>query len=84
MPKFEEIRENWGEEEDYYYNWYYYEPRDVEEIQIEITKGLNDKFQVKLTGIIEYPINSSSDMDTKLTFVFESTLNKELKGYWVS
>ena len=29
MPEFEDVKDNWDEDKDYYCNWYYYEHRDV-------------------------------------------------------
>ncbi|MEM9919244.1 MAG: hypothetical protein AAF990_14170 [Bacteroidota bacterium] len=84
MPKFEEVKDNWDEDKDYYCNWYYYEHRDVEDIKIEISKAQNKDFNIKITGMVEDPTDSNSALDTKLTIEFRCPLKNELNGYWVS
>ena len=82
MPKLEEVRDNWDEDKDYYCNWYYYEHRDIENLEVEIHEISKGIFKIQITGIVEDPTDSNTEMDTKLTIEFESSLNSELKGYW--
>ena len=84
MPAFKNVKDNWGEDKDYYCNWYYYEHRDVENIEIEIKKVQDENFNVRIIGMVEDPTDSSSDLNTKLTIEFECPLKSELNGYWAS
>ena len=67
MPDFEDIKDDWEEDKDYYYNWYYYEHRDVENIQVEIDKTSNNNFKIRITGMVEDPTDGNTELDTKLT-----------------
>ena len=82
MPEFEDIKDDWEEDKDYYYNWYYYEHRDVENIQVEIDKTSNNNFKIRITGMVEDPTDGNTELDTKLTIEFETVLSHELNGYW--
>ena len=82
LPKFEEVKENWDENLDYYCNWYYYEHRDVENVEIEIKKRSENQFTIRINGMVEDPTDGSSDINTKVTIELQTSLKNELKGYW--
>ncbi len=82
MPKWAEVKENWGEAQAYYCNWYYFEHRDVEDIEIQIHKTTSNKFKVHLKGIVEDPTDASTELNTLLNIEVETALKNELNGYW--
>lgn len=84
MPEFEDLKDNWDVDKDYYCNWYYYEHRDVENIKVEISKTQNENFNIKITGMVEDPTDSNSELNTKLTIEFQCPLKNELNGYWAN
>ena len=82
MPKIEEVEDNWEEDKDYFCNWYYYEHRWIESLEIKINKISKDKFNIQIQGMVDDPIDSSSAINTKVTIEFETNMNKELNGHW--
>jgi len=80
MPNWEDVKdEHWGEDKDYFFNWYYYQHMDVENLKIEIEKTSEKKFFIKMEGIVEDPMQ---DGIVKMTIEFQSKLSRKLKGLW--
>jgi len=82
-PDFEAISEKWGEEVEfeYYDNFYYYSHESFEVQELEIVKGRNEDFYIKISATKDDPISSVYGK-AKFTITSRLKLNSKFKGYW--
>lgn len=83
VPALSQVSENWGEESDfeYYDNFYYFDHDCFDKQTLEIVKGKDDLYFVKLTGEKDDPLSSEYGK-AKYIISAKLKLSDKFKGYW--